>query len=369
MPLAPSMMLNHQGGSRTPAANHVQNGFNGFNGINSPPLSESSRSPSRSPISLMNGSRLPPSRPILPLRKSNTSPLNLLTNGRSDLRPPIPPMRPFHAKPLKEIHTIPRLTRKPLLDSRILVSRSPSPALLEARKFASQSIETGNIADLHAKKTYSRSPSPLSHRSSSSSYNTCSGSNFQHHDSVRSLSVCSSRVSRSCTPRRVFPQFSSNDISKDMSEMNAKEQSPVIFDANLTFVLGCDKQKVRQNFRPTPAHMDESTASSHLSARIEDFLKRTDHVMDEWRNLGHKDDNEMNVQGSRLGKSKSAANIMIKGFQLYSRSGSVCRSGSFIRDFSEDRTTISEVDEVIDLVYSHACYRRIKAFQIYYGTL
>lgn len=139
-----------------------------------------------------------------------------------------------------------------------------------------------------------------------------------------------------------------------LRELRAKEQAPVVFDANLSFVLGCKRQPVRQNFKPIAAHLDEATASNFLSNKIDNFLRRTDHVMDEWRNLGHKDEPDLqeyysNGKKRRIGRSKSATNIMIKGFTLFSRNGSrassVCGSN---RGISEDRTTVSEMDEVCE---------------------
>lgn len=133
--------------------------------------------------------------------------------------------------------------------------------------------------------------------------------------------------------------------------MSSKEQAPVVFDANLSFVLGCSRQPVRQQFKPIAAHLDEGTASNYLSSKIDKFLRKTDHVMDEWRRLGHKDEPDLEMyydgQKKKIGRSKSATNIMIKGFTLFSRSGSrassMCRSN---RDISEDRTTVSEMEEV-----------------------
>lgn len=94
--------------------------------------------------------------------------------------------------------------------------------------------------------------------------------------------------------------------------------------------------------------------------------------MDEWKSMGHKDDENSdrearslslrkNAEDRRvLGRSRSATNIMIKGFQYYSRSNSVCRSNSMCRstnsmcpsnssltrDMSEDRMTDRDFDEV-----------------------
>ncbi|XP_012245728.1 unconventional myosin-XVIIIa isoform X7 [Bombus impatiens] len=192
---------------------------------------------------------------------------------------------------------------------------------------------------LHALAT-TRSPSPCSLSSSLS----CRS---------RSMSVMSSRPRTSLDsptfstpPRRMFPIESRSCL--DLEDVSVKEQAPVVFDASLNFVLGCDKQKVRQSFRPTASHMEPSTASSYLSSKISQFLKRTDHIMDEWRSLGHRDDadNDLNLPSmSRgyerrgMGRSQSATNIMIRGYQYYSRSNSIGKSSRrSLSRASEDRT-------------------------------
>lgn len=151
-------------------------------------------------------------------------------------------------------------------------------------------------------------------------------------------------------PRRIFPQVSA---SVDFDDFEGKVESPVVFDANLTFVLG-NKSKVKQHLTPLPAYVDKGTTSNCLSNKISNFLRRTDHVMDEWKNLGHRNDcsDYYNSEALRrhaedrriIGRSRSATNIMIKGFQLFSRASSSARS-SVTREFSEDRTE-AEGDEV-----------------------
>ncbi|XP_033345540.1 uncharacterized protein LOC117231307 [Bombus vosnesenskii] len=92
----------------------------------------------------------------------------------------------------------------------------------------------------------------------------------------RSMSVMSSRPRTSLDsptfstpPRRMFPIESRSCL--DLEDVSVKEQAPVVFDASLNFVLGCDKQKIRQSFRPTASHMEPSTASSYLSSKISQF--------------------------------------------------------------------------------------------------
>jgi myosin-18 len=119
------------------------------------------------------------------------------------------------------------------------------------------------------------------------------------------------------------------------------EQSPVVYDANLSFVLGM-KQPMRQSLRASPAHSEKSTASSYLSEQISNFLKRTDHVMEEWSALGRKKDDtvsyierqrEQRSQDRVVGRSRSATNILVRGFQLIKNQPSLRRSMS--RDINE----------------------------------
>uniref|UniRef100_A0A1Y1KV81 Myosin tail domain-containing protein n=1 Tax=Photinus pyralis TaxID=7054 RepID=A0A1Y1KV81_PHOPY len=156
---------------------------------------------------------------------------------------------------------------------------------------------------------------------------------------------------RSTPVRRIFPQ---TGAAVDLDELHAKDEAPVVFDANLTFVLGT-KGKMKHRVTPVPAYLDEGTTSNCLSNKIADFLKRTDHVMDEWKRLGHKESSSdaydphsirRNAEDRRIiGRSRSATNILIKGFQLFSRSGSA--RSSVARDASE--CTEAEADELTEL--------------------
>jgi hypothetical protein len=146
----------------------------------------------------------------------------------------------------------------------------------------------------------------------------------------------------------VFPQTSAKRNYID--ELEGKEDAPVVFDAGMSFVIGVKNQAVRQKFKPRAAHLQSSTASSALSCKIKDFLHRTDHVMEEWKRLGKKDPDMQSLAtlpGKNGGdtytrRSRSATNILIKGFQLYSRTNSA--SITYVSE--GDRDTVSEVDEV-----------------------
>ncbi|XP_073815217.1 myosin heavy chain-like isoform X9 [Musca autumnalis] len=222
-----------------------------------------------------------------------------------------------------------------------------------------------------------RSPSPsLSVRSSSS----------------RASSVCSSIGSRSSMsrlqtpPRRIFPQTYVAGDPLDAYEMRHLEQSPVVFDGNLSFVLGCNRQPIRQSLRPSPSFEEPRTASAVLSEKIQNFLKRTDHVQEEWVAHGrrsranssssratptnsHYDDtydtiNLIERQRERnsmercpsVGRSKSSQNILTKAFQMTkamprisnSRSNSMARELSENEDDDDNRTIKEESDNEMD---------------------
>lgn len=102
------------------------------------------------------------------------------------------------------------------------------------------------------------------------------------------------------------------------------------------------KQPLRQSLRASPAHSEKSTASNYLSDQISSFLKRTDHVMEEWSAVGRKKGDtvsyierqrEQRSTDRNIGRSRSAANIAVRGFQLIKSQPSLRRSMS--RDINE----------------------------------
>ncbi|XP_034486253.1 unconventional myosin-XVIIIa isoform X5 [Drosophila innubila] len=224
--------------------------------------------------------------------------------------------------------------------------------------------------------------------------------------SISSRCSTQSSVSRSSRletpPRRVFPQSYTRGSGLDAYEMRQLESSPVVFDANLSFVLGCKRQPVHQTLRPTPSFEDPRTSSAYLSEKIQNFLKRTDHVQEEWTAMGRRtrrhnsnsstasmtaggnnsrcstpgnssayyDDydtislierqrerNSMERCGS-VGRTRSSQNILTKAFQLSkqlphtptSRGNSMVRESSVAtstsaRNADDDDRTIREEDD------------------------
>lgn len=178
----------------------------------------------------------------------------------------------------------------------------------------------------HESSYVSRSPSPAHSQSTHRS-----GSSLSNYDTWRS-SDCSRSLS---TPRRQFPQ-SYTDHSLDVHEFYKMEQAPVVYDANMSFVLGM-KQPIRQTLRASPAHSEKSTASNYLTDQISNFLKRTDHVMEEWSAMGRKSKGDTvsyierqreqrSTERGNINRSRSATNIQVRGFQLTKSQPSLRRS-------------------------------------------
>lgn len=206
----------------------------------------------------------------------------------------------------------------------------------------------------HESSYVSRSPSPAYSQSTQRS-----GSSLSNYDSWRSSDSCRSRS----TPHRQFPQ-SYTDHTLNVHEFYKMEQSPIVYDANLSFVLGM-KQPLRQTMRASPAHSEKSTGSNYLSDQISSFLKRTDHVMEEWSAVGRKKGDtvsyierqrEQRSMDRGLDRSKSAQNILVRGFQLIKSQPSQRRSMS--RDINvipveqrqiddDDRTVCDEEVKVV----------------------
>ncbi|XP_052126442.1 uncharacterized protein LOC127750039 [Frankliniella occidentalis] len=225
----------------------------------------------------------------------------------------------------------------------------------------------------------SRSPSPLSSSYYSSLSGTARGASSGSSSSTARRSVLSPTPAPEPQPRRVFPQ---EPTFADLDGIEGKDDSPVVFDVNLSFDLGsppssiCGSSprrgaramseapptstRVRQRLVPMAAHLDQQTASAFLTSRIASFLQRTDHVMHEWKRLGRKDPDEelreLSLAGGPPGlpRSRSAASIMTKAVKYYRQqnvgSSSRCssRGSSMVRSpsVSRDDATLSELDEV-----------------------
>lgn len=191
-------------------------------------------------------------------------------------------------------------------------------------------------------------PRSVSRNSSVSSLNSYNSSSMRYTPTPSSMRSC-----RSITPRRIFPQTSTNRSS--LSEYKSLEQSSVVFDGKLSFVLGLKNQPVRQLVKPSPSFEVPKTASNYLTDKIDNFLKRTDHVMEEWRHSSSKGkksiDDAVPEEYDRFRRSRSVNNIMVKSFQMAPNMPATTRLNSSRRSVTscctDDNTSmIDDFDEV-----------------------
>lgn len=176
------------------------------------------------------------------------------------------------------------------------------------------------------------------YQNSSASYiqgeSECSSENF------------SSSPAKSITPRRTHPQSYSHEESISLKELNTLDPSTTVFSGRISFMItSSNNQRIYQELKFKPAHKSPNMASNYLSTQIDSFLKRTDHVMDEWKHLGHRD----YLSGLDSNSSKSVANIMIKGFQMMPsiRTTERKRHRSVSYELEDDSTITSGLEEVI----------------------
>ena len=303
-------------------------------------------------------------RPRIIQTKSNSA-----SNGENGERlvvprPPLPPKVPKSIRKITPNSTSSDLSQPStfLNASKVIpklsLPRSRTPIDLNNNSFLSLSRNSS----LHSVESFN------SFRSTSPSLSQCSNNSLNSHRSLRSL-----------TPRRIFPQAYTPSKTIDLSELQSLDDATTVFDGKLSFLLDCKNQPVHQQFRPTPAHLSEAdTASRYLSEKISDFLKRTDHVNEEWKNHCRRSasvtrnacdvisiiEDQRNVNdemSKRLARSKSVTNIMTKAYQMAQnlppteRSNSVCRerSGSVLSVCSSRATINGDNDTIVDLSLIH----------------
>lgn len=272
-------------------------------------------------------------------------------------RPPLPPKLPKPTRKMTQNSASSDLSH--IQTSKLI----PKLSLPRSRTPTNIDFNNNNFLSLSRNSSLHSVDSFNSFRSTSPSLSQCSNNSLNSRRSLRSI-----------TPRRIFPQTYTPSKTFNLSELQSLDNATTVFDGKLSFVLGCKNQRVHQQFRPEPAHLsDADTASRYLSEKISDFLHRTDHINDEWRNHCRRsasvsrnsydvisiieDHNNINDEMSkRLARSKSVTNIMTKAHQMAQnmppteRSNSVCRErcGSVISVCSSQATINGDTETIVD---------------------
>lgn len=291
-------------------------------------------------------------------------------NSNRNVRPPLPPKLLSNGKPPKA-----KISKKipSQVDSSNQTIQSVSTSIKLTPRLSLPRSRTPINIDINTSNSFlslSRNSS-LQSIDSLSSFRSISPS-LSLNSSTGSITSTNSHQLRSLTPRRIFPQTYTPSQTIDLAELKTLDTASTVFDGKISFVLGFKNQRIRQEFHSSPAHLSETeTASRYLSDRIRDFLKRTDHVTEEWNNhcktvsnsrsgkscdvISFIEEQRNQIDDPRLARSKSVTNIMIKGYQMIKnlppteRSNSVCRErcGSVISVFSQ-KTQDDDEDTIVD---------------------
>lgn len=279
-------------------------------------------------------------------------------NEMSSKRPPVSPQRTYSPRSSMvngNVDTLPtRFNPKPRLlgnnyhnslnpnyrplENSTMGKRKP----LEASLFVTRSDVERGSSESCVSLSISRSPSPYSNLSTTSSRSASARSNVPQ--------------IKKTTPYRLFPQSSPDHTPEEIDRvMKQLEPSSIVLNANMSFFLGTTKQNVRQNIHPSPSHQEPETASNYLSTRINDFLMRTDHVMDEWKGLKKENcpDKVRLVERDRknqqlMGRSRSVNNILVKGYQILQSNQLPPTSRSRPSSVSRDSSVLSDTDTLVD---------------------
>lgn len=143
----------------------------------------------------------------------------------------------------------------------------------------------------------------------------------------------------------------------------APRDEGVVIQAGMTFVLGQRKtarsasahsfpvpgggqnRSVRQHFRPMAAHTMPDTTSAALTRSIKDFLGRTDHVMNEWKQLGRDGPAGRSLQRSRTSMRSlpfhSSGRLSLRSLSVCSseRNGFRSQRAPSYQSISEDKSS------------------------------
>ncbi|XP_046684012.1 unconventional myosin-XVIIIa isoform X4 [Homalodisca vitripennis] len=158
----------------------------------------------------------------------------------------------------------------------------------------------------------------------------------------RSPSCCST----ASEAESITESFNSGKIELQRSETynpnvaRSRGRGSSTFINNSSFVMGMRRQPLQRASGVGAGRRELETTSAQLSARISEFLQRTDHVMDEWKRLGHREPLDVNS----LKRSSSVSNIMIRGFQYWGRESSTNKSLC-----TSSCDVLSETDELSEL--------------------
>lgn len=142
--------------------------------------------------------------------------------------------------------------------------------------------------NLRSKMMHTSAEQSSLHLRSGSSVGSSSSSranSVAHHNrSSPDHSSTITEVSRSSTPAiSQFDQSYADSNTIDIDDLASLDPSSTVIDGKISFVLGCTRQPLKHVFKTSPAFANPKMASNYLTAKIDNFLKNTDHPVQEWQ--------------------------------------------------------------------------------------
>lgn len=189
-----------------------------------------------------------------------------------------------------------------------------------------------------------RSTGPAQFSRASSTFSAYSDNDLWKHPSP---SPARSLRSQSQAPRynnnsRRFQNPGLNGQRRQLDGIHV-QQDNVVIRAGFSLLPPCiSRTTFKTRYEPFPAHADPQTDSARLSAQIKDFLKRSDHIEEQWVQMhpGRK-------SHSRENRDKISTSIAIRGYQMsHSASWATLDGTDSIQN--SDAVSLMDVPNVFD---------------------
>jgi len=182
-------------------------------------------------------------------------------------------------------------------------------------------------------------------------------STYSERDYWHTSSPVSSRSPRSQTPRynngnathsRNYRAASVNIQRKKLDgfSYNLPPQDNVVIKAGFSLLPpSISRTTFKTRYEPSPAHSEPETESARLSAQIKDFLKRSDHIEQDWVQMHPNRKSQVNRSRDKMNTS-----IAIRGYQMSHSASWATLDGteSSIANHNSDAHSLMDLHNVFD---------------------
>lgn len=107
-------------------------------------------------------------------------------------------------------------------------------------------------------------------------------------------------------PTNKYRNVIRNNVQRRLDGLTFPEDSVVIKAGFSILPSSITRTTFKARYEPRPAHQDPQTASARLTAQIKDFLKRSDHIEQQW----------MALHPGKRARDSMSSSIAIRGYQI-----------------------------------------------------